>query len=228
MVVCPPPPLGLWSDQISPQKCSMKEEGGKAQIRAAEEKEREEAEEGKRWEKRLKQMWEWWRAKRGSWMQTASGTGGDAVDPDLALVARRVQDKDRHRECGVCVPHGRAEPESNCIYCMSVYDRVDNWIIKAILTKAPAPPPAERRCQRSVTSRIYVHWSLWWGRGFLLKAFHHQLLHLSFTCRKWMLHFYFILFYCGKCAQCAHNVQHKARATMEAVESVKIRKNQKE
>lgn len=38
------------------------------------------------------------------------------------------------------------------------------------------------RCQRSVTSSIYVHWSLWWGWGFLLKALHHQLLYLRFTC----------------------------------------------
>lgn len=37
-----------------------------------------------------------------------------------------------------------------------LYDLPDNWIIKANLTKACAPPPAERRCQRSVTSSIYV------------------------------------------------------------------------
>lgn len=47
--------------------------------------------------------------------------------------------------------------EANCMYCMKVYDTVDNWIIKANLTKACAPPPTERRCQRSVTSSIYVH-----------------------------------------------------------------------
>ena len=38
--------------------------------------------------------------------------------------------------------------------CMTL---LHNWIIKANRTKARAPPPAERRCQRSVTSSIYVH-----------------------------------------------------------------------
>lgn len=73
--------------------------------------------------------------------------------------------------------------------------QVNNWIIKARLTKACAPPPAERRCQRSVTSSIYVHWSLWGGWGFLLKAHHRQLLCLSFTCRKrnnYLMLIYFI------------------------------------
>lgn len=53
----------------------------------------------------------------------------------------------------------------NCMYCMLVYDTPDNWIIKANFTKACAPPPAERRCQRSVTSSIYVHWSRYRGRA---------------------------------------------------------------
>lgn len=77
--------------------------------------------------------------------------------------------------------------------------QVENWIIKASLTKACAPPPAERRCQRSVTSSIYVHWSFWWGWGFLLKALHCQLLYLSFTCRKRNIYFvlvYFVFFIC--------------------------------
>lgn len=50
-----------------------------------------------------------------------------------------------------------AKYDPDCIYCMRVYDTVDNWIIKANITKACAPPPSERRCQRSVTSPIYVH-----------------------------------------------------------------------
>lgn len=87
---------------------------------------------------------------------------------------------------------GGAKCEPNCMYCMKVYDAVDNWIIKANLTKARAPPPAERGCQRSVTSSIYVHWSLWWGWGIFLKALYHQLLYLSFPCRKRKT--YFILF----------------------------------
>lgn len=87
---------------------------------------------------------------------------------NLILVADRIS-KWKYRWHG-----GRCE--SNCKYCMSFYDTGGNWIIKTHLTKACALPPAERRCQRSVTSSIYVHWSLWWGRSFLLKALHHQLL----------------------------------------------------
>lgn len=52
---------------------------------------------------------------------------------------------------------GSEENVRQTVYCIKVHDTVDNWIIKANLTEASAPPPAERRCQRSVTSSIYVH-----------------------------------------------------------------------
>lgn len=93
---------------------------------------------------------------------------GEEVKTDVGVMKSETRqlDADSKRDltlvagCFLGMMNGRerrAKCEPNCMHCMEVYDTLDNWIIKAHLTKAGAPPPAERRCQRSVTSCIYVH-----------------------------------------------------------------------
>lgn len=78
--------------------------------------------------------------------------------------------------------------------------RVDNWIIKACLTKAWAPPPIWKGMSKVCDLLHLCALIPLAGVGLPPESFHHQLLYLRFTCRKvdcfWGVFVNFIWF-CG-------------------------------
>lgn len=101
----------------------MKHEGGVTQIRFAE-------------EKRLKQMWEWWRAVEAAacryrvvlWCPCITLRAGRR----WLVMANGQRERDEWVQCGrKCEPH--------CMYCKKVYDTADNSLKP--ITQRPEPLP---------------------------------------------------------------------------------------